>query len=577
MGRRIVLLGILLSGLGWCGAQGTPAEKPEAKVDALFAKMDTTASPGCALGVMRDHRMIYERGYGMADLDHNVAITPATVFHVASMSKQFTAAAILMLAQEGKLSLDDPVRKYVPEVPDFGVPVTIRELLHHTSGIRDQWDLLGLSGWRYSEDRITDGDVLYVVAKQKALNFPPNTKFLYSNTGYTLLGQVVARVSGESLRAFTTEHIFTPLGMKSTHFRDDFDEIVKGMAYGYAPSGSTYKLSVTNFDTVGATSLLTTVEDLAKWDENFYAPRVGGPGVMEQLQQRGKLNDGEQLEYAAGLVIGSYRGLKTVDHSGADAGYRADLIRFPDQSFSVACLCNLATANPSDLAKKVAEIYLGSQMQAAEPAPADDAKEFALTPEQMQAKAGVYVNLKDPGDAVRWVIRNDRLEVGNVGEDDTYAVKAESENRFRMVIQPVEFTFAPGKAGAPQELTIKAEHEKAETYAEAAPFAPTDAQLAEYAGVYRSAEIDPLYEIGVEKVHVAGTPAEQDGAHLILHRLKAGPDALQPVTKDSFAAGVGKIRFTRDAKGAVDGFLLSTGRVIDLRFFRGLQAIPAVR
>lgn len=166
-----------------CAAQSGPAEKAEAKVDALFAKMDTTVSPGCALSVMRDHRILYERGYGMADLDHNVPITPATVFHVASMSKQFTAASILLLAQEGKLSLDDPVRKYIPELPDFGTPVTIRELLHHTSGLRDQWDLLVLSGWRLSEDRITDGDVLYVVSHQRALNFPPNTRFLYSNTG----------------------------------------------------------------------------------------------------------------------------------------------------------------------------------------------------------------------------------------------------------------------------------------------------------------------------------------------------------------------------------------------------------
>lgn len=575
MARGLYVTLLLSALLSLCCAQTAPPEKPEAKVDALFAKMDTTHTPGCALSVMRDHRIIYEHGYGMADLDHDVPITPATVFHVASMSKQFTAASILLLAQEGKLSLDDPARKYIPELPDFGAPVTIRELLHHTSGIRDQWDLLGLAGWRYSQDRITDGDVLYAISHQKELNFPPNTKFLYSNTGYTLLGQIVARVSGQSLREFTTARIFAPLGMKSTHFRDDFDEIVKNMAYGYVPDRDTYRLSVTNFDTVGATSLLTTVEDLAHWDENFYDPRVGGAALVQQLQERGKLNDGEQIDYAAGLEIGKYRGLKTVDHGGADAGYRADLIRFPDQHFSVACLCNLATADPGDRAKKVAEVYLGAEMQPAEGAGNNGAKEFPLTAEQMQGRVGVYINVEDPGDAVRWVMKDGKLQVGNVGEDDTYAVKATSSNRFRLLIQAVDFAFLPRKAGEPQKFTIKEEGKKAETYSEAPAFAPSDAQLAEYAGAYSSAEIDPLYELKVQTVHVAGTPAETDGPHLILFRLKNGPDPLQPVTKDFFTAGVGKIRFTRDRQGAISGFLLSTGRVTNLRFVRGRAAIPA--
>ena len=247
-------------------AQNTspPEDSPSKRVDTLFQKMDTTVSPGCALAVMKDGRILYKRGYGMADLEHNVPITPSTVFHVASMSKQFTAASILMLAQDGKLSLDDPVRKYIPELPDFGTLVTIRQLIHHTSGLRDQWDLLGLSGWRYSLDLITDDDVLSVVSRQRDLNFPPGSKHLYSNTGYTLLAQIVKRVSGQSYREFTEARIFEPLHMKSTHFRDDHAEIIKNMAYGYEPAKDTYRISITNFDTVGATSLLTTVEDLER-------------------------------------------------------------------------------------------------------------------------------------------------------------------------------------------------------------------------------------------------------------------------------------------------------------------------
>jgi len=447
---------------------------------------------------------------------------------------------------------------------------TIRELLHHTSGLRDQWELLDLSGWRYSQDRITDVDVLFVLSRQRDLNFPPNTQFLYSNTGYTLLAQIVARVGGQSFRSFTTERIFAPLGMKNTHFRDDFDEIVKNMAYGYVPAGDTYRLSVTNFDTVGATSLLTTVEDLALWDENFYTPRVGGPALLRQLQERGKLNDGTQIDYAAGLQIGKYRGLNIVEHSGSDAGYRAHMIRFPDQHFTVACLCNLGTADPGSLAAKVAEVYLGAQMQPANPAPgANDAKPITLTLEQMQAKAGIYVNVKDPDDLVRWAVKDGKLQVGNIGEDQDYDVKPVSETEFHLrEPESVDFAFLPAQPGKPLQFTLKPEGGKLDTYSALLPFSPSATQLAEYAGIYSSREIDPLFELRVELA-----PDGKD--RLVLHRLKTSPDTLQPAARDFFTVEEGKLRFTRDNKGAINGFLLSTGRVLDLRFDRGRPAVPA--
>jgi CubicO group peptidase (beta-lactamase class C family) len=229
------------------------------RVDNVFAKWDYTASPGCALSVIKDGQIVYKRGYGMADLDHDIPISSETVFHVASISKQFTAASIVLLAQQGKISLDDDVHKYITELPDFGVPITIRELIYHTSGLRDQWELLGLAGWRYSLDLITDDDVLELVSRQKELNFKPGEQHVYCNTGYTLLAQIVKRVSGESLREFTAQHIFIPLDMRNTHFRDDHAEIVKHIAYGYidGDGGNSYRLSVTNFDTVGATSDLS--------------------------------------------------------------------------------------------------------------------------------------------------------------------------------------------------------------------------------------------------------------------------------------------------------------------------------
>src|SRR5271154_394681 len=367
------------------------------QVDKVFEKWDKPDSPGCALGVYRDGKIVYKHGYGTADLNDDVPITPATVFHVASMSKQFTAASIVLLAQQGKLSLDDDVRKYIPELPDFGERITIRHLVHHTSGLRDQWNLLELAGWRYSLDLITNDDVMSVMTRQKDLNFKPGDKHVYCNTGYTLMGLIVKRVSGVSLREFTTKNIFEPLGMAHTHFRDDHAEIIKHDALGYEQEGKdkVFRMSLTNFDTVGATSLHTTVEDLQLWDENFYHPRIGGQPFLDQMLERGTLNSGERLDYAFGLVEGKYRGLPTVDHGGADAGYRSDLTRFPEQHFSAAVLCNSAETNPRRLARQVADIVLAKDLKAPEPAAArEPAKSSAapLTSEQMAAIAGIYWN-----------------------------------------------------------------------------------------------------------------------------------------------------------------------------------------
>ena len=539
-------------------AQNAPAqaEAPSVQVDKLFEKTDKTVSPGCALAVMREGKILYERGYGMADLDHNVPITPGTIFHVASMSKQFTAASIVLLAQEGKLSLDDEVRKYVPELPDFGVPITIRHLVHHTSGLRDQWNLLGLAGWRYSLDLITDDDVLSVMSRQKDLNFPPGSKYVYCNTGYTLLAQIVKRVSGQSFREFTTAHIFQPLGMKSTHFRDDHAEIIKNIAYGYEPAKDTFRISITNFDTVGATSLLTTVEDLELWDENFYNPRVGGPAMIKQMLERGKLSNGEQLDYAFGLVVGRYRGLATVGHAGGDAGYRSDMIRFPEQHFTVACLCNLAATNPSELTRKVAEIYLAKDMKPAETAPGGEEKAVQLSPAQLDTKVGTYLNPEDD-EARRITLKNGKLHITPGGGDESYEMKALSENNFRLVTVPVDVKFESLKPGGQLRLIEKQGDDKPEVFEAVADFIPSASDLNDYAGMYHSDEIDPLYEIKVEE------------GKLVLHRLKKKPDTLRPITRDLFAGSVGSIRFKRSAQGQVSGFVLGGGRVRNFRFDKG--------
>ena len=531
------------------------------KVDKIFAQWNKPDSPGCALGVYKDGQIVYKRGYGMANLNDDIPITPATVFHVASMSKQFTAASILLLAQQGKLSLDDDVHKYIPELPNFGEPITLRHLLHHTSGIRDQWSLLGLAGWRYSQDLITDDDVMSVLVRQQALNFKPGDKYMYSNSGFTLLAIIVKRVSGMSFREFTTKNIFQPLGMTHTHFRDDHEEVIKHDALGYEQDGKDkpFRMNLTNFDTAGATSLHTTVEDLQLWDENFYHPRVGGPALIQQMLERGKLNSGEQQDYASGLVIGTYKGLPTVDHAGADAGYRSDMIRFPEQHFSVAVLCNFADTDPSSLAHQVADIVLAKDLRAPPPAPAKEtANAAAMTTEQMAAIAGMYWG-REEDDFEKVQIKDGKLQM-DIGRDDFHELQPFAPEHFHVANVPwgdkIDIHFIPADAGKPSRLEQIFPGGKPQSYEAVAAFDPTAAQLPEYTGAFVSQEIDPVYRISL-----------QDGK-LVLLRLRHKPDTLWPAMRDAFVGEIGTLRFTRDANQQVSGFTLDAGRIQNLQFTR---------
>jgi CubicO group peptidase (beta-lactamase class C family) len=563
---RHAVVGITFLLVSTLASAQTPSASPTdltERVDKIFEKWNRTDSPGCALSVMRDGRIIYKHGYGMADLDHNVTITPSTVFHVASMSKQFTAASILMLGQQGKLSLDDDVRKYIPEVPDFGSLITIRHLIYHTSGLRDQWDLLDLAGWRYSLDLITDDDVMSVLMTQKDLNFKPGEKHVYCNTGYTLMAIIVKRVSGMSFREFTSKNIFEPLGMTSTFFRDDHAEIVKNNAYGYeSEKGKPPHLGLTNFDTAGATSLHTTVEDLALWDENFYHPRVGGPSFPEHMLQRGKLNNGETLDYAFGLVVGKYKGAPTVDHGGADAGYRSDMTRFPGQHFSVAVLCNYSETSPSTLTRSVADLYLAQDLKAPESSAGGVAPgaDITLTEEQLGGLQGLYW-ARDDDRFLKAYLKDGKLRVSFDSEDD-YALKPVSETLFHVADTPwgdqANFNFEPAAREKSHRLLLGFGDGKPDVFEFVSPSTPSATQLADYAGSYVSQEIEPVYRIVI-----------QDGK-LMLARVKHKPALLEPRTLDVFTAEIGTIRFMRDSNRRVSGFVLNSGRIRNFRFTRRL-------
>lgn len=340
----------------------------EAKVDKLFARWDRNDSPGCALAVVKDGHIVYKKGYGMANLELGVPITPESVFYIGSVSKQFVAMCIALLADREALSLDDDIRKYVPEMPDYGTPVAIRHLIHHTGGVRDYLELESIAGIPFGFYH--EQDVIDLISRQKELNFKPGDEHTYSNSGYFLLGVIVERASGQSLREFADENIFKPLGMTNSRFHDDFEELIKNRATGYydADKGS-YRNFLSTFDCVGSGGLFTSVEDLYLWDQNFIRQKVGGKKVMELMHTPGVLNNGEKLDYAFGLGIRTYRGLKIVEHGGSLGGYRAEFLRFPDKRFSVIILSNSSSFIPNRLARQVADLYLAKDFEEDRPKP----------------------------------------------------------------------------------------------------------------------------------------------------------------------------------------------------------------
>ncbi len=471
----LVLFAAMITACGETATSVLPGSRQPA-VDAIFAEYDSPSSPGCALGVIQDGELIYGRGYGMADLERGAALDADSVFRIASVSKQFTAMTVLLLDEAGTLSLDDDIRDWLPEIPDFGDVITIRHLLHHTSGLRDYLALTALAGYR-DEDYYDASELLGLLARQRDLNFRPGAEFLYSNSGYFLLGQIVERASERSLGDAADELIFGPLGMRSTHFHDDAAHLVPRRALGFAPEdGGGFVLSMTTLPITGDGSVFTSVNDLLAWDRNFYDNRLGNgdPRLIQRWLAGGVLNDGTVIPYGSGIVTREYRGLPMVGHGGAFVGFRADMIRFPAQRFGVITLCNLSTAGPAALARRVADRYLGDVMG---PAPDPDARGSDAT-----------------------------------GED-------------------------PGKESL---LPV--------------------AELRGFAGRYRSAELDVIYEIAVREGRLVAS---------IPYRLEW---ELRPAESDRFVAGErGRqmvFRFARNSRGAMTGLMVDAGRVVNLWFDR---------
>jgi CubicO group peptidase (beta-lactamase class C family) len=524
-----------------------PELSTEVKVDRVFERWNRSDTPGCVIGVAVDGKPVLVRAYGMANLEYGLRLRPDTIFESGSVAKQFTAAAIALLGQDGKLSLNDPVRKYVPEVPDFGTPILIRHLLNHTSGLRSQWPLLALSGRPTGRTVHTIDEILELVGMMKELNFKPGDEYLYCNTGFTLLGVVVARVSGKTLDAFCQERLFKPLGMTRTQWRDDFTKIVpdRATAYGRKDDG-TFFTNMPFTDVIGNGGLLTTVGDLLAWNGNLDDPRVGGRALVDQLETRGRLNDGFENEYAQGLVVTTYKGVREVSHGGSTAGYQTFLGRFPESRLSIAVLSNVTASDPSRLAHEVADIYLAGKIKepakpVAVPVPAATLKTYAGVYREPLTDAAIKVALDKDGKTLRI---------------DGNPVVAVSATTFVVADGSRRAVFEAGPAGAAVKMTESDGRSKPRLWEAVPSFAPKPADLEAYAGKYDSEEIDMTYRLYVEggKLKAWFRPAQRAD--------------LAPVYPDAFETEGDIVRFTRDGSGRIDGFLVYAGRVRHLRFSR---------
>ena len=523
----------------------------EGRVDSVFRQYDSTRTPGCAVAVAQQGRVLLERAYGMADLERGVALAPTSILEAGSVSKQFTAAAILLLARDGKLSLDDPVRRWVPEVPDLGgpQPITLRHLLHHASGLRDWGSLAGVAGWPRNTRAIDHRHVLQIIARMRELNFPPGAEHEYSNTNYNLLTVVAERASGESLPAFTRRRLFEPLGMRSTSWRDDAMRVVPRRALSYSRDSTGWRGERAVENIYGNCCLLTTVGDLLKWNAAFDSTRLGGAGFRAEQERRGVLSNGRVITYAAGLYVDTWRGQPYVAHGGATSGYRANLVRYTAAGVSVAVLCNAGDADPEAMADSVAGalVPFGERATPVVP-PRATAPASALAD-----KAGLYRNRRDMS-AQLFIVREGRLEMENGVElvpTDAAGTTFAARGGNRLLFVRRSDGHYDLRVATPSNDTVPAEWVPEPDTARAA--------LAAYVGDYESTEAEATLRVALDSTGaLAVTRTSTPG----------GPWRLRAMYRDGFRAAPGAFVFTRDAAGRVTGIRFTTGRLRNLRFER---------
>ena len=541
--KSFPLIGLAAVGLWLAAPLSAAPASPEvaAKIDRLFAKWDHTDTPGVIVAIAVDGETIYSRGYGMANLEHGIPLTPDTVTESGSVAKQFTASAVVLLAQRGRLSLEDPVRKYLPELPaEIADKITVRMLLNHTSGLRDIHGLFDLIGRPSYTAMHENAEVLRVMGRQRQLNFVPGAEYLYCNTAYVLASIIVERVSGQSFGAFCEENVFAPHDMTHTRWREDFAAIVPGRASGYEarPLGG-YRIDLPYSDIIGNGGLLFTAGDLLKWNASLDETTGEWGAVAQALQTPSRLNDGRAIEYCLGLEVDPYAGLKEVAHGGSTSGYRTYLARFPERHLSFALLSNAAEFNPGPVAHALIRIVLGLK-------PAAPLSRVAVSVEALARFTGLYHSAQTD-DLIRLTARDGKLFIA---ADELVPT---AEGTFEHPASRTTFVFS----GTPVRGLIVTAPNGAVTYSPVKDAAPSPAELAAYAGTYRSDELD-----------VADTLTVKEG-QLWVERWPGKPAAAKPTFADGFRfSPQWHATFTRDATGAITGYEMTNGRCRRVKFLR---------
>lgn len=494
--------------------------------------------PGCQLSISRNGQVIFSRAWGMADLEHNVPLTTGSVIEAGSVSKQFTAAAILLLEQQGKLTLQDDVRKYVPELPDYGTTITLRHLMQHTSGLKDWGAIAAINGWPRSTRTYNNDDALFIMSRQKTLNNIPGAEFIYSNSGYNLFALIVERVSGQSLAEFSRSQLFVPAGMTHTEWRDNFKKIVPNRAMAYEKQDSVYLADMPNEYVYGNGGLLTTTEDLLRWTNYIMNGKLGNPSLLPKQISTTPLNNGKGHTYAAGLFVDSLRGWRRIAHTGATASYRASLEHFPDAGLSFAWLSNSSEFDgAAGIPSLVRNIFLQNKTV---PAGNTRPAAYPLSPDKMKIYTGWY---RDPrtAEGLQLAQRNDSLYVGN-NKLFPAAEHVFLSGTARLEIQPASRTLLLIQQGD----TI--------IYTGAGQAAVAEKDLSEYTGTYRSEEAEATFRVLL-----------RDGK-LIVHQDPKRDLPLEPIYKDGFRFEGGNMYFERDEKGRIHSLKIFVSRARNVVF-----------
>ena len=574
--RKVFVLILIIAGISVTGLSAqtnmttaAPASDEESakKVHAFLSQWDKNDLPGGAVGVVKDGRLVYKRAFGSANLDYDIPNSPATLFNLASVSKPFTATSIALLAEQGKLSLDDDIRKYVPEIPKYEDTVTIRHLIHHTSGLREYQALVLFSGLG-TDNAYSEKSILNILARQKNLSFKPGAKYQYSNSGYFLLGVIVRRVSGKSLRQFADETIFKPLGMKNTRIYDNRFEVIKNRAIGYR-FGPDKNILVRSslYDLVGAGGVLSSVEDLSLWVQNYFEPKVGTKELISMMTTPATLNNGKKITYAFGMWRNQYKGLPTLRHSGNMTGFRAQILSFPEQKFAVIALSNNMSVLPSAIVDKLADIYLDGQFKPASASIQKNVTEglppaISLSEKDALRYAGIYAHVES-GRFFKLSIKDGKLVNGEFFKKEV-PVTAISENRIVVVdgngMTDLNVVF--DKAGRVGEIRILNDSGTPDVFVPVKPPADSPEQLSEYIGTFYSEEFNADHRI------------ELKGKNLVLQIGESFEAPLTPAFTDAFTTANGQVilLFNRNDKGMVSGFVFNSGiderEVKDINFAR---------